>query len=129
MEKKKEKEKLSLNFEIRFFEKLVKDNPDFVDALIPLAEAYTKAGRYREGLTIDKQLSGLKPDDQIVYYNLACSYSLLKEKDEAFAALKKAIKLGYRDFKYMDNDPDLSMLRDDQRYQEIILKVKNQKRD
>ena len=36
--------KEQLDFEISFFERLVKKDPDFVDALIPLAEAYTRKG-------------------------------------------------------------------------------------
>lgn len=107
-------------FEIEFYEKLLKGNPDFVDALIPLAEAYTKAGQYNSGLLIDKQLAELRPEDDIVQYNLACSYCLLNQLDAAFSALKKAIALGYSDFHHLDSDPDLFYLREDRRYQEMI---------
>jgi tetratricopeptide (TPR) repeat protein len=114
-------------FEIEFYEKLLKHNPDYVDVLIPLAEAYTKAGQYSNGLLIDKQLAKLKPDDPIIQYNLSCSYSLLEQLDKAFAALKKAIALGYNDFQHLDNDPDLFCLREDRRYQEMISDFVKQK--
>lgn len=109
-----------LEFEIRFFKELINKKADFVDALIPLAEAYTKTGRYLEGLRVDKQLAQLLPYDCVVRYNLACSYALLDKIDEAFRALSKAIKLGYGDFRYMGLDPDLAKLRDDKRYKELI---------
>jgi len=128
MTEKSKKNKSHLDFEIDFFEKLITKNPDFIDALIPLAEAYTKAGRHEDGLNIDKRLAKLKANDAIVYYNLACSYSLLEDMDKAFTALKKAISLGYNDFEYMDIDPDLSGLREDKRYQKIIYNLAKKKR-
>lgn len=84
--------------------------PDYVEALIPLAEAYTRKGLRAQGLRIDQRLSRLCKDDPIVYYNLACSLALTEKVDEALGALKKAIQLGYRDFDYMRKDPDLSSL-------------------
>ena len=41
--------KESLSFEIEFFEGLVAQDENFVDALIPLGDAYTKAGDYEKG--------------------------------------------------------------------------------
>lgn len=114
--------KEDLDFEIAFFENLLKKRPDFINALIALGEAYTVKGRYKEGLNIDKRLVRLKPDDPIVHYNLACSYSLLKMADAAILALKKALDLGYCDFAFMQEDPDLEFIRADSRYQELILR-------
>ncbi len=109
-----------LDFEISFYERLIEQNPDFVNALIALGDAYTRKGRYRDGLEIDRRLARLRPDDPIVYYNLACSYSLLKMSEECLEALKKSIQLGYRDFKFMEKDPDLQFIRKDNRYKELI---------
>ncbi|MFH1460658.1 MAG: hypothetical protein ABIG64_09870 [Candidatus Omnitrophota bacterium] len=109
-----------IRFEIEFYEKLLHNNPDFLDVLVPLAEAYTKAGNYKKGVKLDEHLACLKPEDAIVHYNLACSYSLLGRLEEAFSVLKKAINLGYDDFKYMDQDPDLINLRNDERYSKMI---------
>ncbi len=110
----------SIDFEISFFEPLVKDNPNFVDALIPLAEAYTKKGLYEKGLQVDKRLAKLRSDDPIVHYNLACSYALLGKKKEAFSTLIQAIKLGYSDFNHLRKDPDLKILHDDRRFQKLV---------
>ncbi len=109
-----------LDFEITFYEKILKQNPDFINALIALGDAYTKRGRYKDGLKIDKKLIKLKPDDPIVYYNLACSYSLLKMADSSLSALKKAIHLGYCDFAFVEKDPDLQFIREDPRYKELL---------
>lgn len=110
------------NFEIEFYENILKDRPDFVEALKALAELYTKSGKYDKGLELDKRLIGLVPEDDIVYYNLACSYSLLQDIDNSLDAIKKAVKLGYSDFSYMHNDPDLENLRKDRRFTEVFSK-------
>jgi len=123
----RQNKKTTAEFEVEFYEKLVEDKPDYVDALIPLAEAYTKAGLFQKGLKTDKKLAQFKPDDAIVHYNLACSYSLTEDIAKAFDALKAAINLGYSDFKYMDADPDLAVLRKDQRYKKIISNVVREK--
>jgi len=109
-----------LDFEISFYENLLKGKPDFVDALIALGDAYTKRGRCKEGLKIDQRLARLKPDDPVVHYNLACSYSLLKMSDLCLEALEKAIHLGYSEFSFMQKDPDLEFIRKDPRYRELL---------
>jgi len=115
----------NLDFEIKFYENLLKQKPNFVDALIALGDAYTKKGLYKKGLKVDKKLIKLKPDDAIVWYNLACDYSLLKKSELCLRALRKAIKLGYRDFKFIQKDPDLKYIRKDKRYKELITKFKD----
>lgn len=115
-----------LDFEIGFYEKILQDNPDFLDALIAIGDAYTKAGRYEDGLKIDRRLSELKPLDPMVHYNLACSYSLLKNADSCLDTLKKAIELGYDDFGFMEADSDLNFIREDRRYRELLFKNKKQ---
>ena len=113
------------SFEITFYEELVKHQPDFIEALSCLGDAYTKGGFFQKGLAIDLRLIALKPDDPIVHYNLACSHSLLGEIDAAFEALKKAILLGYDDFSYLAKDEDLKNLRQDLRFRKLMSKIKD----
>ena len=65
-----------LDFEISFLEGVLKHRPNYIDALAPLAEAYTRRGFFEKGLEIDKRLAFLCQDDPVVHYNLACSYVL-----------------------------------------------------
>ena len=109
-----------LDFEISFYEKIVKDKPNYVEALIPLAEAYTKKGRFQDGLEIDKRLSLLCLEDPTVYYNLACSYALVDQKDHAIASLKHALALGYRDLKHLLQDSDLKKLHGNPDFEELV---------
>lgn len=100
-----------LDFELAFYEKLLSAYPDFVDALIPLGDAYTRRGLPEKGLEIDLRLIRLRAHDPLIWYNLACSYSLLTRLDEALDALRRAVELGYADFEYLRRDPDLTNLR------------------
>lgn len=109
-------------FEISFFEDILRDKPNHPDVLAALGDAYTKIGRFEDGLKIDVQLVLLKPDDPIVHYNLACSYSLLRKADLCLDTLQKAVHLGYRDFSFMSRDPDLDFIRSDPRYKELLMK-------
>jgi tetratricopeptide (TPR) repeat protein len=108
-----------LAFEIKFFEGIAQRDPGFIEALQILGDAYTKTGQWDKGLMIDERLAKLCPDNPLVHYNLACSYSLLKRVDEAFAALSEAVRRGYDDGRWLNKDPDLDNLRQDNRFEKI----------
>jgi tetratricopeptide (TPR) repeat protein len=121
-----------LDAKIEFMEGLVRRAPDYVDALQILGDHYTARGRYTEGLHVDERLARLQPDNALVFYNLACSYSLTDQFAQAFAALNEALALGYNDFKWLARDPDLKKLRALPAYHELKEKISNlkaQKRD
>ena len=109
-----------LDFEIRFYEKLLHAYPDFVDVLWPLGDAYTKRGFHEKGLQVDLRLAELRRADPLAWYNLACSYSLLNRLDDATNALRQAIVLGYRDREYLQRDPDLTNLRKSPTYRQLL---------
>ena len=99
------------DYEIKFYEGLLKKRPDFTQALSSLGDAYTRRGFYEEGLNIDKRLVELKPEDPIAHYNLACSLSLTDDIAQAQNELKKAVLLGYNDLAYILEDTDIENLR------------------
>ncbi len=109
-----------LDFEISFYQKLLRAHPDFVDALIPLGGACTRRGLYAQGLEVDLRLTHLKPDDSICWYNLACSYSLLKRVEDGCSALRRSMVLGYTDVEYIRRDPDLRNLRHSQQFHLLV---------
>ncbi len=109
-----------LDFEIKLYKALIEEKPEFVEALIALGNAYTEKGLYDKGLVIDLKLVNMKPDDEMVHYNLACSYSLLNMKEPAIESLKKAVSLGYHDITYMNEDTDLDNIRKEDGYKNIV---------
>jgi len=108
-----------LEFEIQFFEGIARRDPTYIEALQILGDAYTKSGQWDKGLLIDKRLAKLCPENPLVFYNLACSYSLVNQLDRAISALRKAVKLGYSDAQWLNKDPDLENLRRDSRFEAI----------
>ena len=117
--RRKSAKKEDLGFEIAFFEGITARDPEFVEALQILGDAYTRTGQWEKGLQIDQRLAKLCADNPLVFYNLACSYSLMNRVDEAFAALGQAIQLGYDDARWLTRDPDLNNLRRDNRFEKI----------
>ena len=117
-----------LDVEISFLNGVVRRDPDFVEALQVLGDAYTKRGRFDAGLEVDEQLSRLCPDDPMVLYNLACSYALTKRHEPAADALLRAIDVGYKDFKWLLKDPDLASLRKHPSFEKILAKIKRAKK-
>lgn len=114
----------ALDVQIQFMEGVVRRDPRYVEALQLLGDNYTKRGRYSEGLGVDERLAELEPANPLVFYNLSCSYSLLDRCDDAANALEQALRLGYRDFKWLTKDPDLKKLRAHPRYKAIRAEIK-----
>lgn len=113
-------EQSQLDFELDFFARILERSPDFVDVLRVQGNNLTLKGRYADGLQIDKRLVTLRPQDPLAHYNLACSYALLRKPDLALKTLRRAIELGYRDFRYMREDRDLDSIRHDPRFRQLI---------
>ena len=116
-----------LDTKIQFIEGIVRRDPEYVDALQLLGDHYTQRGRFNEGLKVDERLARLDPENALVFYNLACSYSLTDQFDRAAFALEKALSLGYRDFAWLARDPDLKKFRQQPAYAEIKEKIRRMK--
>jgi tetratricopeptide (TPR) repeat protein len=113
-----------LDTKIEFLAGIVRRDPDYVDALQLLGDHYTQRGLFKEGLKVDERLAQLEPTSSLVFYNLACSYSLTDQFDQAVQALDRALDLGYRDFGWLARDPDLKKLRKQPAYEDIKAKVR-----
>ena|ERR1700733_9771278 len=116
-----------LDVKIEFMEGIVRRDPDYADALQLLGDHYTRRGRFPEGLKVDERLARLEPQNPLVFYNLACSYSLTEKFDRAALALEKALSLGYRDFAWLAKDPDLKKFRQQPVYDNIREKIRRMK--
>jgi tetratricopeptide (TPR) repeat protein len=118
-------EQSQLDFEIDFFGAILERLPDHVDVLRQMGNNLTLKGRYAQGLQIDKRLIQLRPNDPLAHYNLACSYALLKRPEQALKTLRRAVELGYRDFRYMREDRDLDSIRHDPRFRQLMREYEN----
>jgi Flp pilus assembly protein TadD len=119
LEEHGEIELAGIRFQIGIFEEALAANREDAEALRFLAHAYTVVGRLAEGLLADRRLVELLPRDARVRYNLACSFALNGNPDEALAALEKACELGFDDLALLRKDRDLDAVRDDPRFAAI----------
>jgi tetratricopeptide (TPR) repeat protein len=114
-----------LDFELDFFAGILEQHPNFIDVLRVHGNNLSLKGRYADGLAVDKRLVHLRPEDPLAYYNLACSYALIKKNELALKTLRRAIELGYRDFRYMREDRDLDSIRLDPRFRQLLREFEN----
>ena len=99
-----------LRLEVDFLEGVLRRCPGHEPTMHALGHLYTTIGRFEDGLRIDLELTSRKPEDPENWYNLACSYALIQRTEDAFAALDRAVGLGYDDAEWMLRDDDLKPL-------------------
>lgn len=98
-------------FEIAFFESVLRRDAQSTDVIELLGGLYTKVGRIADGLKMDRRLVKLQPANATAHYNLACSLALTRRQSAALRSLRQAVELGYDDFDWMAQDPDLDQLK------------------
>ena len=111
-------------FEIGFFESVLHRDSRYTEVIEILGGLYTKTGRVAEGLKMDRRLVKLQPDNATAHYNLACSLALGRRPSAALKSLRRAAELGYRDFDWMAEDPDLQSLRRRPDFQALLQELK-----
>jgi tetratricopeptide (TPR) repeat protein len=113
-------EPTQFDFELAFYSGILKHHPDYVDVLRVVGSLLALKGMTSEGLKIDRRLTRLRPSDPLAHYNLACTYARLNQANQSVKALRRAVELGYRDFRYIAEDADLDPIRTDPRYRKLM---------
>ncbi len=105
---------------------VLKDNPR-MDGIKPLcAEFLAGAGRTEEALAqLTPEALAISRADHDMAYWVGSTYALLGDKDLAFKWLGKAVKLGNENKPHFEGDPNLTTLRQDTRWPELIEKMGN----
>jgi tetratricopeptide (TPR) repeat protein len=111
-------------FDISFYESVLRREPGYEDVIELLGGLYTKTGRIADGLKMDRKLVKLQPDNATARYNLACSLALSKRRADALRALSQAVKLGYTDYDWMSQDPDLESLKNASAFKSLLSELK-----
>lgn len=93
-----------------------------------LASAQLHTGRNEEAIKSYEQAfaAGIPPGANtrgVAYFNMACGYAKLGQKDKAFAALNNAIAEGFTTRNAYETDEDLASLRTDARFQELLARL------
>ena len=64
----------------------------------------------------------LRPNEPLILYNAACTFSKMNQRSEALDALSKAWRVGYRDSEWVWRDPDLANLHDEPEFERLFPK-------
>jgi hypothetical protein len=113
-------------FEMRFFESVLSRDSSYTEVIEILGGLYTKHGRIADGLKMDRKLVKLQPANATAHYNLACSLALSHRNTDALRSLRQAIALGYRDYDWMMQDPDLEELKQHPNFVALLEQLKPQ---
>jgi PDZ domain len=81
------------------------------------AFARTDYARAEEHLN---ELVRLDGENFVVFYNLACARAMQDDVDGTIRELAKAIALGFSDLGQLQADPNLALIREDERYKTLI---------
>jgi tetratricopeptide (TPR) repeat protein len=120
------KEARDPEFEIRFFESILRRDAGYAAVVEILGGLYTRQGRIADGLKMDRRLVRLQPRNATAHYNLACSLALSKRKADALRVLRQAVDLGYSDLDWMQQDPDLEALKHHPEFRALLQALKPQ---
>jgi len=108
------------DFELDFFDAVLRRNAKSVAVLRCLGELLARKGLYERSLELDQRLVSLLPHDGVARYNLACSLAMVGSKQKAIEDLARAIELGYDDFHHIEIDPDLDGLRGEPAFEALL---------
>lgn len=61
-------------------------------------------------------------------YNIACCHAQLGNMTEGLLSIAETLKLGYSDINQIRSDPDLERIREDSRFEQLLLKFKKSSR-
>jgi serine/threonine protein kinase/Tfp pilus assembly protein PilF len=93
--------------------------PEDARARAILAGVYAESGRAEEASRELNLAIALRPNDEIVLYNLACTYCLLGQRAEGLSTLKKSFEAGFTDSSWVRRDPMLAILHDDPEFERL----------
>ena len=110
-------------FDIGFYESILRREPRYSDVIEILGGLYTKVGRIADGLRMDRRLVKLEPKNATAHYNLACSLALSKRRADALRSLRQAVSLGYEDYDWMSQYPDLEGLKTAPEFKLLLKKL------
>jgi TolB-like protein/Tfp pilus assembly protein PilF len=96
---------------------------DSTYALAKLGQGYAMAGRCNEARAVLNQLNAMSSQKYVSPYDIALVHVGLRENDEAFTWLQRAFEQRSLWLGYLNVEPQLDVLRSDQRFQELLRRV------
>jgi Flp pilus assembly protein TadD len=95
-------------------------NPDNVSAWLALGWCYKRTGKLDRAIESLEEALSVEPNDALVHYNLACYWSLARNRKQALAYLAKAFDLQDEFRSLVADEPDFDSLRSDPAFQALV---------
>ena len=94
--------------------------PEDVRARSLLASNCAALGQVREAVAELEKTVAMRPNDPNTLYNAACTYALMKMKQETLAMFRRSVEVGFSNPDWAARDSDLAFIHDDPEFKRII---------
>jgi tetratricopeptide (TPR) repeat protein len=84
-----------------------------------------REGRFPEAIAAFETCLKISPENPDCAYDLACTYALLEDREQALKWLEQAIQWGDRNVGHMRRDTDLKSLREDPQFLNLVERVRS----
>ena len=98
-------------------------NPNDARAWLLSGAALMRLGQRDQALERARRAFAIDPEDSSVLYNLACIFALAGSSNEALDHLNRAIKNGFGQREWLENDSALDPIRGDPRFEALMRKL------
>jgi non-specific serine/threonine protein kinase len=86
-------------------------NPDDARGLYVVAQSLADLGQREDALAWARRMMALAPDDPYILYGMVCVLASLGELDEAVTYFEQAVRRGFVQRAWIENDADLDPIR------------------
>ncbi len=104
---------------MRLVEERLEFHPDDVRALYLAANALVALGHWDRGLEWTRRALSIEPHEPMLLYNAACIYCIAGKPEEAIGFLEEAVRRGFSNTGWLQNDADLDPLRVSPRFRAL----------
>lgn len=101
----------------------IEDSPEKYDCI---HYAYQGLGQYDKAIATMDSIIARDSTEAGSYYDAACLYSRMHDKENALKHLEKSLQFGYNRFAHIERDFDMDFLRDTKEYKELIERYKSE---
>ncbi|MGI9077594.1 MAG: tetratricopeptide repeat protein, partial [Gemmatimonadaceae bacterium] len=109
----------ALRREMKLIEERLELNPDDARACNLGAGVLANLGEKERALDFAERSLAIDSEDPMLLYNVACTYSVLGQHDDAITCLERAVDKGFGHKEWIEHDPDLNPIRANPRFQGI----------
>lgn len=95
-------------------------NPDNIHIWLALGWCHKRSGRIDLAIESLEEALSVEPNDALVHYNLACYWSVAKNKRQALVYLSRALDLKDQYRALVADEPDFDTIRSDPSFQALV---------